>query len=140
MLKIFVFIDIWFVKQDFQIFHKNKDMQFLWKIWKKNKKQKKFKKKFDLPERKNPRFSVIFPPMIWIFIGSKEPDIKSKQASKRDRTLSEAKIFLVSNFYWHHLHAFLTSCLQQGLLGSGTTEELTCQKGIKTMSDNFTYT
>ena len=35
----------------------------------------------------NPRFSVIFPPMIWIFMESEEPGIKSKQASKRDRTL-----------------------------------------------------
>ena len=35
----------------------------------------------------NPRFSVIFPPMIWIFMESVEPEIKSKQASKRDRTL-----------------------------------------------------
>ena len=36
----------------------------------------------------NPRFSVIFPPMIWIFMESEKPEIKSKQASKRDRTLS----------------------------------------------------
>ena len=35
----------------------------------------------------NPRFSVIFPPMIWIFMESEEPEIKWKQASKRDRTL-----------------------------------------------------
>ena len=35
----------------------------------------------------NPRFSVIFPPMIWIFMESEEPEIKSKQASFRDRTL-----------------------------------------------------
>ena len=37
----------------------------------------------------NPRFSVIFPPMIWIFMASEEPKIKSKQGSKRDRTLSD---------------------------------------------------
>ena len=37
----------------------------------------------------NPRFSVIFPPMIWIFMWSEEPEIKSKQASKRDRTLKK---------------------------------------------------
>ena len=36
----------------------------------------------------NPRFSVIFPPMIWIFMKSEEPEIRSKQASKRDRTLT----------------------------------------------------
>ena len=35
----------------------------------------------------NPSFSVIFPPMIWIFMWSEEPEIKSKQAYKRDRTL-----------------------------------------------------
>ena len=29
----------------------------------------------------NPRFSVIFPPMLWIFMESEEPEIKSKQAS-----------------------------------------------------------
>ena len=39
----------------------------------------------------NPRFSVIFPPMIWIFMWSEEPEIKSKQAFKRDRTLSLVK-------------------------------------------------
>ena len=38
----------------------------------------------------NPRFSVIFPPMIGIFMESEEPEIKSKQASKRDRTLKAA--------------------------------------------------
>ena len=39
----------------------------------------------------NPRFSVIFPPMIWIFMESEEPYAGArdqyKQASKRDRTL-----------------------------------------------------
>ena len=33
----------------------------------------------------NPRFWVIFPPMIWIFMESEEPEIKSKQASKREQ-------------------------------------------------------
>ena len=40
----------------------------------------------------NPWFSVIFPPMIWILMWSEEPEIKSKQASKRDRTLTETRI------------------------------------------------
>ena len=40
----------------------------------------------------NPRFSVIFLPMIWIFMESEEPEIKSKQAYKRDRTLRQ--------FFW----------------------------------------
>ena len=35
----------------------------------------------------DPRFSVIFLPMIWIFMWCEEPEIKSKQVSKRDRTL-----------------------------------------------------
>ena len=35
----------------------------------------------------NSRFSVIFPPMIWIFMEKEEHEIKSKQTSKRDRTL-----------------------------------------------------
>ena len=35
----------------------------------------------------NPRFSVIFPHMIWIFMESEGDEIKSKQASKKDRTL-----------------------------------------------------
>ena len=41
----------------------------------------------------NPRFSVIFQPMIWIFLESKEPEIISTQASKRDRTLLPSSIF-----------------------------------------------
>ena len=40
----------------------------------------------------NPRFSVIFPPMISIFMEGEGDKIKSKQASsKRDRTLKEIK-------------------------------------------------
>ena len=65
---------------------KNKDMQFFMENLKmKRKKDKKFLtfRSRDL----NPRFSVIFSPMIWIFMESEEPEIKPKQASKRDRTL-----------------------------------------------------
>ena len=65
---------------------KNKDMQFFME----NLKMKRKKDKIFLTFRSgdlNPRFSVIFPPMIWIFMWSEEPEIKSKQASKRDRTL-----------------------------------------------------
>ena len=51
-------------------------------------KRKKTKKKLTFQsEDLNPRFSVTFLPMIWIFMESEEPEIKSKQASKRDRTL-----------------------------------------------------
>ena len=38
--------------------------------------------KFDLSD---PRFSVIFPPMIWIFMEVEGEKVKSKQASKRGR-------------------------------------------------------
>jgi len=44
----------------------------------------------------NPRFSVIFLPMILIFMGSEEPKIKSLQASKRDRTLKNFLLNFVS--------------------------------------------
>ena len=51
--------------------------------------KKKEQKKLTFQSRDlNPRFSVIFPPMIRIFMESEEPKIKSKQASKRDRTLT----------------------------------------------------
>ena len=43
----------------------------------------------------NPRFSVIFPPMI--FMRSEEPEIKSKQASKRDRTLPWDEFAVISH-------------------------------------------
>ena len=41
----------------------------------------------------NPRFSVIFPPTIWIFMEGEGDQIKSKQPSKRDRTLSKPELF-----------------------------------------------
>ena len=49
----------------------------------------------------NPRFSVIFPPMILIFMESEEPEIKSKQASKRDRTLPYNQKYL-GNYCTHN--------------------------------------
>ena len=67
---------------------KNKGIQFFMENLKiKRKKDKKFLtfRSGDL----NPRFSMIFQPMIWIFMESEEGEIKSKQASKRDRTLNE---------------------------------------------------
>ena len=65
---------------------KNKDMHsFMEDLKMKRKKDKKILT--CRSENLNPRFSVIFPPMIWIFMWSEEPEIKSKQASKRDRTL-----------------------------------------------------
>ena len=62
---------------------KNKDMQFFME----NLKMKRKKDKKILTFRSgdlNPRFSVIFSPMIWIFMWSEEPKNKSKKASKRD--------------------------------------------------------
>ena len=50
-------------------------------------------------------FSVIFPPMIWIFMESEEPEIKSKQASKKVRTLPLIHPDFVNNslgnFHWN---------------------------------------
>ena len=86
MLKIFVFIEIWFVKEDIQKWLKTKICCFLWRIWKWKEKRTKCFVTFwsrDL----NPRFSAIFPSIILIFMWSEEPEINSKQASKRDRTL-----------------------------------------------------
>ena len=37
----------------------------------------------------NPGFSVIFPPMIWIFMGGEEDETKSKNASKKNTTLPQ---------------------------------------------------
>ena len=63
---------------------KNKDMQF----FKENLKRKEDKKCLTFRSGdSNSRFSVIFPPMIWIFMEGEGDEIKSKQASKRDRTL-----------------------------------------------------
>jgi len=88
MLKIFVFIDIWFVKQDIQKWLKNKDMQvFMENLKMKRKKDKKFLtfRTGDL----NPRFSVIFPPMIWIFMGSEDDEIKCRHGSYNFSTLGQ---------------------------------------------------
>ena len=66
----------------------------------KNLKMKRKKNKIFLTFRSgdlNPRFSVIFPPMIWIFMESEEPEIKSKQASKKDRTL------IILSYWAHHI-------------------------------------
>ena len=65
---------------------KNKDMQFFMEDLKMERKKDKFFLTFWRGNLK-PRFSVIFPPMIEIFMESEEAEIKSKQASKKDRTL-----------------------------------------------------
>ena len=38
-----------------------------------------------------PRYSVIFPPMIWVFTEGEGDKIKSKQASKQDKTLNVSR-------------------------------------------------
>ena len=73
MLKIFVFIYIWFVKQDVQKRHK----QIYLKM--KRKKDKHFLT-FESGDW-DPRFSVIFPPTIWIFMEGEGDEIKSRQVS-----------------------------------------------------------
>ena len=61
---------------------KNKNVQLFENAKKKGQKMLTFQSG-DL----NRRFSLIFLPMIWIFMWSEEPKFNSKQASKRDRTL-----------------------------------------------------
>jgi hypothetical protein len=92
---------------------KNIDMQFFME----NLKMKRKKDNIFLTFRSrdlNPRFSVIFPLMIWIFMWSEEPEIKSKQASKRDRNLFDFRLFWTEyNIYrvqilfltWHVMKA-----------------------------------
>ena len=81
MLKMFVFIDIWFVKQDIQNGLKTKTCSFYEEL---ENEQKKGKIKILTYRSRdlNRRFSVIFPSMIWIFMEGEDDEIKSKQASK----------------------------------------------------------
>ena len=58
---------------------KNKDMQFFYGEFENEQKKER--------EFEHPRFSVSFPPMIWIFMEGEGDKIKSEQASNRDRTL-----------------------------------------------------
>ena len=60
----------------------------------------------------NPRFSVIFPPMIWIFMESEGDKIKSKQGSKRDRTLP---VFDIVVLYDSGVDEFLRICCCPGM-------------------------
>ena len=48
--------------------------------------------------------------------------------------VSKVKCFLVSNFDLHHIHSFLTIWL-----GIMTTDQLACQKSIKSMTGKVTY-
>ena len=69
---------------------KNKDMQFSWRIWKWKEKRTN---NFDLKKRGfesdlNPRFSVIFPPMIWISWKVRSP------RSNQNKLLNEIGLYL----------------------------------------------
>ena len=96
---------IWFLndKTRYQTMTKIKDIQFCVKNLKMKRKKDKKCLTFH-SEDLNPRFSLIFPPMIWIFMWSEEPEIKSKQASKRDRTLlSKYETTRVTKWpFWNH--------------------------------------
>ena len=65
---------------------KYKDMQFFMDNLKMNRKRTIRFLTFQSRDL-NLRFSVIFPPTIWIFMEGEGDEIKSKQASKRDRTI-----------------------------------------------------
>ena len=61
---------------------KQRNAFFLWRIWKWTEKGQPL-----LSGDSNPRFSVLFARMIWIFMEGESDEIKWKQASKRHRTL-----------------------------------------------------
>ena len=85
MLKMFVFIDVWFVKQDIKKMVKYKYMQFFYGEFEIE--QKEDKKITFRSGDSNPRFSVTFPPMIWIFMEGEGDKIKSRQGSWNFSTL-----------------------------------------------------
>ena len=70
---------------------KNKHMQFFMENLKMNRKRAKIFLTLRRGEA-NPKFLVIFPTMIWIFMEGEGDKIKSRQAFKRDRTLLVALI------------------------------------------------
>ena len=51
-------------------------------------------------------FAVIFPPMIWIFMWCEEPEIKSNQASKRDRLYTTKINWKGSSLFFTTLNKF----------------------------------
>ena len=86
-VKILIFINIWFVKQDIQKWLKTKICNFLWRIWK----WKEKRRNFFWPSGAGiwtPDFQEFSRPWLEFFMWSEEPEIKYKQASKRDRTLA----------------------------------------------------
>ena len=98
-------------KQNIQKWSRVKKCSFLWRIWKR---KEKGQKKMTFRSRDlNPRFLVIFPPMIWIFMESEEYKIKSKQASKRDRTLSTNEVIAFFESIFTNKIFFLISKLRK---------------------------
>ena len=92
MLKIFVFIDIWFVKQDIQKWLKTKICSFFGECGNERKKDKIFLTFLSMDS--NPQIFSNFPAHdlnFHIFMEGEGDEIKSKQASKRDRALKEKR-------------------------------------------------
>ena len=77
MLETFVFIDIWFVKQDIKKWSKQR-LAILYGEFEKEKDKKIWPSRVGI---RTPDF-LIFPPMIWIFTEYKGDGIKPKQPSK----------------------------------------------------------
>ena len=76
---------VWICKTRYSKMAKNKNMQIFMENLKTN--RNRTKKMTFWSRNWNLRFSVIFPPTIWIVIKDEGDEIKSKQAAKRDRTL-----------------------------------------------------
>ena len=74
---------------------KNQDMQFYGEFENEQKKEEHF----FWPTRSwiRPQLFSNFPPIIWIFMEGEGDNIKSKQASKRDRTLPGCSFWLGEN-------------------------------------------
>ena len=77
MLETFVFIDIWFVKQDIKKWSKQR-FAILYGEFEKEKDKKIWPSRVGI---RTPDF-LIFPPMIWIFTEHKGDGIKPNQPSK----------------------------------------------------------
>ena len=83
------------------------DIHFCVKNLKMKKKEQNF---FDLLQRVfEPQIFSNFPAHDLNFMESEEPEIKSKQASKRERTLICIFIFSVEIVQWHH-NKYLINC------------------------------
>ena len=96
---MFVFIDILFVKQDIKKWLNTKICSFLWRIWK----WKEKRTKFFWPSRAGiwtPDFQYFSRPWFEFFTKGEGDEIKSKQASKRDRTLKGSWVSERDYWFW----------------------------------------